>query len=1259
VKVVPAAASVSVQDPSITRSVDGNVDKATSALDQLVTAASGGTAAHELLFIDARIPGVDVLMAHVRSGVEVVLLNGDSDPWTQMSNAIAQHQGLSAVHIVSHGTSGDIILGGKHYTSVDLQAHAQELAQWQQHMDAGADILVYGCDVAAGPHGQALISTLATLTHEDVSASTDATGATALGGNWILEASTGQIQAGNAFVPTVGQDYAYDLTSGVASTTTGTNVDTTGVTTGLIGAGKLITFDPISITTTDPVAKLIVRAYDVDYGLKTTAGVPYAAGDPNSEWDGVYIQKQGEATWTFVGYLNGTNNNWSYTTFDISSTIAAKGTGNYIVRVTPDDNGTQTQANNGGKWVVGTSIAEIFLGTGGAYIKTLTETGQTVTSTVTPTVSGNFTLQYLLIDSTGRAVAQVNAAANGLVAGVSSTLSSTLAANSNFYSSWTALPSGSYTLQATLFDANGVVQDTKETSYSLVQSGGATSTAKIAISTLDTASWTGTSPADQQHLATSDTTPNILGSTAAVVSTRSDRTVTLKEGNTVIGTGTLRRNTTTWNVQLTTPLSLGSHTVTASYNTKSDGSGTTYTSAAFTIVVDAPTAITPAITDLSSASWTGSSSADLASQASHSLAPHTTADSTPALTGTAGAMATINVYDGATLLGYTTANASGVWTFQIPDYLQRSNGSHSFTVKDVGNSRTSTAYAVTIDSTAPSQTVSIDSISNDTGSSNSDFITATQSQTINATLSGGLQGGQKLMGSLDGGATWTDVSASVNGTTVAWSAQSLRTGYADATQYVPWAIQFKVTDASNAVGPIASQDYQLLQSNGFATITTMAQSSANSVTTNYAFPVFTGTADANTVVDVFAGTTLLGTAAVGSDGQWTLSPSTQLANGNYTVKVVERDPLSGYTEADVTAVDHTKALVINTSLPLLTLNSASDSGIYNSDAITNVDTPSVRVNFASIGVTLTSGTDVVQIYKGATLVGTATLSSTNITNRYVDITTSTLGADAAETLTAKVIHGASTYVSNDLSFTLDRTVPVLGSARVDADTITLTYTEATGLNPNAPDLANFTVKVGGSTVTVDSLDYDPVSRTVTLTLANAVTSASVVTVSYSNSSGVVVLDMAGNKAAALTNQAVTNATDTTAPTLASIALQTPSSGPSNATSVTFRVTFADASGGVANVDATDFVATLNTGSVSHPAITSVTQVSALVYDVVIDDPSLATANGTLTLGLDTVANNLDIVDVSASANALANTVSTASLTLDHTAPAAPTLSQAW
>ena len=111
----------------------------------------------------------------------------------------------------------------------------------------------------------------------------------------------------------------------------------------------------------------------------------------------------------------------------------------------------------------------------------------------------------------------------------------------------------------------------------------------------------------------------------------------------------------------------------------------------------------------------------------------------------------------------------------------------------------STPYEV--DTLAPGTTVSAISISDDTGVSSSDVLTKTVAQTVTATLSSGLGSGEILELSVDGGATWSDISASVTGTSVSAAAQLIGGNS---------SIQMRVTDAAGNYGPAQGLGYTLL-----------------------------------------------------------------------------------------------------------------------------------------------------------------------------------------------------------------------------------------------------------------------------------------------------------------------------------------------------------------------------------------------------------------------------------------------------------------
>ncbi|MBC7818685.1 MAG: DUF4347 domain-containing protein, partial [Planctomycetaceae bacterium] len=101
---------------------------------------------------------------------------------------------VDAVHVLSHGTDGALKLGGTWLHQGNLGGYAGQIAQWQDALSNGADLLVYGCDLAATAKGQFLIEALQSLTGADVAASNDETGATRLGGDWDLEVRLGTVE---------------------------------------------------------------------------------------------------------------------------------------------------------------------------------------------------------------------------------------------------------------------------------------------------------------------------------------------------------------------------------------------------------------------------------------------------------------------------------------------------------------------------------------------------------------------------------------------------------------------------------------------------------------------------------------------------------------------------------------------------------------------------------------------------------------------------------------------------------------------------------------------------------------------------------------------------------------------------------------------------------------------------------------------------------------------------------------------------------
>ena len=151
--------------------------------------------ASSIVFIDSRVAGYESIVASLEAGCDWALLQPEQDGVEQIRTKLEGYSGLSSIQIVSHGSAGALHLGAGVLSSANLDAHAAELQAIGAALSVDGDILLYGCDVAQGGAGQAFVERLAQLTGADVAASTDATGAAALGGDWVLERSTGAIEA--------------------------------------------------------------------------------------------------------------------------------------------------------------------------------------------------------------------------------------------------------------------------------------------------------------------------------------------------------------------------------------------------------------------------------------------------------------------------------------------------------------------------------------------------------------------------------------------------------------------------------------------------------------------------------------------------------------------------------------------------------------------------------------------------------------------------------------------------------------------------------------------------------------------------------------------------------------------------------------------------------------------------------------------------------------------------------------------------------
>jgi hypothetical protein len=151
------------------------------------------TATRTITFIDSRVADYQTLIDGLAEGTEWFLLDAGGEGISQMATILSGYTGLDSIQVISHGSAGTLYLGSTVLDAGNLSAYQVSLRAIGASLSEAGDILLYGCNVAQGDVGIEFIASLAAVTGADVAASDDPTGATELGGNWVLEAEAGTV----------------------------------------------------------------------------------------------------------------------------------------------------------------------------------------------------------------------------------------------------------------------------------------------------------------------------------------------------------------------------------------------------------------------------------------------------------------------------------------------------------------------------------------------------------------------------------------------------------------------------------------------------------------------------------------------------------------------------------------------------------------------------------------------------------------------------------------------------------------------------------------------------------------------------------------------------------------------------------------------------------------------------------------------------------------------------------------------------------
>ena len=111
------------------------------------------TAPRTVVIVDPTVENYQQILESIDGAFEVIVLDGALDGIEQIASVLSGMRNVEALHIISHGSSGELQLGSG---TLNLQSmtgeYADELRAIGASLSADADMLVYGCDFASGQH---------------------------------------------------------------------------------------------------------------------------------------------------------------------------------------------------------------------------------------------------------------------------------------------------------------------------------------------------------------------------------------------------------------------------------------------------------------------------------------------------------------------------------------------------------------------------------------------------------------------------------------------------------------------------------------------------------------------------------------------------------------------------------------------------------------------------------------------------------------------------------------------------------------------------------------------------------------------------------------------------------------------------------------------------------------------------------------------------------------------------------------------------
>ena len=172
----------------------------------------------QIVFIDKQVPDYEKLAKSFRKNVEIYYIETNEDGFKKIEQTLENGKKYSAIHIIGHGSAGQILFGNALLTNETLDNYKNTLVNIGESLTKKGDILFYGCNIAANDKGEALLKKISNITKADIAASNDLTGKD---GDWDLEKKYGIIETENVDVA----DYENNLLQTGISSINGNTVE--------------------------------------------------------------------------------------------------------------------------------------------------------------------------------------------------------------------------------------------------------------------------------------------------------------------------------------------------------------------------------------------------------------------------------------------------------------------------------------------------------------------------------------------------------------------------------------------------------------------------------------------------------------------------------------------------------------------------------------------------------------------------------------------------------------------------------------------------------------------------------------------------------------------------------------------------------------------------------------------------------------------------------------------------------------------------